>query len=75
MDQKTVAFARSWARRYVRTKHPHGLAEVTGEDGYGMFITARLAAALPPGKGKVVLKTPSGEHSETLIIPIHLVVE
>ena len=25
MDQKTVAFARSWARRYVRTKHPHGL--------------------------------------------------
>ena len=27
MDQKTVAFARSWARRYVRTKHPHGLNE------------------------------------------------
>ena len=27
MDQKTVAFARSWARRYVRTKHPHGLDE------------------------------------------------
>ena len=25
MDQKTVAFARCWARRYVRTKHPHGL--------------------------------------------------
>ena len=25
MDQKAVAFARSWARRYVRTKHPHGL--------------------------------------------------
>ena len=25
MDQKTVAFARSWARRYVRTKHPYGL--------------------------------------------------
>ena len=25
MDQKTVAFARGWARRYVRTKHPHGL--------------------------------------------------
>ena len=27
MDQKAVAFARSWARRYVRTKHPHGLDE------------------------------------------------
>ena len=25
MDQNTVAFARSWAKRYVRTKHPHGL--------------------------------------------------
>ena len=25
MDQEAVAFARSWARRYVRTKHPHGL--------------------------------------------------
>ena len=25
MDQKTIAFARHWARRYVRTKHPHGL--------------------------------------------------
>ena len=42
------------------------VAEVTGEDGYGMFITARLVAALPPGKGKVVLKThgkrtPEGE--------------
>ena len=24
MDQKTVAFARSWTRRHVRTKHPHG---------------------------------------------------
>ena len=27
MDQKTVALARSWARHYVRTKHPHGLDE------------------------------------------------
>ena len=27
MDQKAVAFARVWARRYVRTKHPHGLDE------------------------------------------------
>ena len=27
MDQKAVAFARSWARRYVRTKHPHGVDE------------------------------------------------
>ena len=27
MDQKTVAFARNWARRYVRTKHPYGLDE------------------------------------------------
>ena len=25
MDQKAVAFARSWARRYVRTRHPYGL--------------------------------------------------
>ena len=25
MDQQAVAFARSWATRYVRTKHPHGL--------------------------------------------------
>ena len=25
MDRKAVAFARSWATRYVRTKHPHGL--------------------------------------------------
>ena len=27
MDRKAVAFARSWAARYVRTKHPHGLDE------------------------------------------------
>ena len=27
MDQKAIAFARNWARRYVRTKHPHGLDE------------------------------------------------
>ena len=27
MDQEIVAFARSWAARYVRTKHPHGLDE------------------------------------------------
>ena len=27
MDQKAVAFARNWARRYVRTKHPYGLDE------------------------------------------------
>ena len=25
MDRKAVAFARSWATRYVRMKHPHGL--------------------------------------------------
>ena len=25
MDQKAIAFARHWAKRYVRTKHPHGL--------------------------------------------------
>ena len=25
MDQKTVAFARSWARRYIREHLPHGL--------------------------------------------------
>ena len=24
MDQKAVAFACGWARRYIRTKHPHG---------------------------------------------------
>ena len=41
-------------------------AEVDGEDGLGMFITARLATAPPAGKGKVVLKTrgkrtPEGE--------------
>ena len=27
MDQKAIAFARHWAKRYVRTKHPHGLDE------------------------------------------------
>ena len=27
MDQEIVAFARSWAARYVRTKHPYGLDE------------------------------------------------
>ena len=41
-------------------------AEVDSEDGAGMFITAHLAAPLPPGKGKVVLtthgkRTPEGE--------------
>ena len=41
-------------------------AEVVAEDGVGRFITARLAAALPPGKGKVVMtthgkRTPEGE--------------
>ena len=25
MDQKAAAFAHSWARRYVSTKHPYGL--------------------------------------------------
>ena len=25
MDQKAIAFARNWAKRYVRTKHPYGL--------------------------------------------------
>ena len=25
MDQKAVAFARVWARRYIREHHPHGL--------------------------------------------------
>ena len=42
------------------------MAEVIREDGYGMFIDARLSTALPPGKSKVVLKThgkrtPEGE--------------
>ena len=27
MDRKDMDFARSWARRYVRTKHPYGLDE------------------------------------------------
>ena len=27
MDQETIAFARRWARHYVRMKHPHGLDE------------------------------------------------
>ena len=27
MDQNTVAFARRWARRYMREYHPHGLGE------------------------------------------------
>ena len=27
MDQKTVAFARRWAKHYIRTKHPYGLDE------------------------------------------------
>ena len=27
MDQKATAFARRWARLYVRTRHPHGLDE------------------------------------------------
>ena len=41
-------------------------AVVDSEDGAGMFITAHLAAPLPPGKGKVVLtthgkRTPEGE--------------
>ena len=42
------------------------VAEVIDEDGLGAFIDARLSTALPPGKGKVVLKThgkrtPEGE--------------
>ena len=44
MDQKTVAFARSWARRYVRTKHPHGLDE---ED-----VENRILEALHHNKDK-----------------------
>ena len=27
MDRKTIAFARSWARRYIREHHPYGLDE------------------------------------------------
>ena len=42
------------------------MAEVDSEDGLGAFITAHLSAALPAGKGKVVLlthgkRTPEGE--------------
>ena len=41
-------------------------AEVVAEDGAGRFITARLASALPAGKGKIVVtthgkRTPEGE--------------
>lgn len=50
----------------VAANGTEAIAEVISEDGYGMGITARLATALPPGKGKVVLKThgkrtPEGE--------------
>ena len=33
MDQEIVAFARSWAMRYVRTKHPYGLDVEDVENG------------------------------------------
>ena len=38
MDQDAVAFARSWARRYVRTKHPHGLDEEDVENRILEFL-------------------------------------
>ena len=54
---------------YIKVNAADGteaIAEVTAEDGAGRFITARLPAALPPGKGKVTLttrgkRTPEGE--------------
>ncbi len=50
----------------VAANGTEAVAEVIREDGYGMFVDARLSAALPAGKGKVVLKThgkrtPEGE--------------
>ena len=52
--------------KVVAADGTEAIAEVTEEDGYGMFITAHLQVALPPGKGKVVLmthgkRTPEGE--------------
>ena len=38
MDQDAVAFARSWARRYVRTKYPHGLDEEDVENRILEFL-------------------------------------
>ena len=32
MDQNTIAFARRWARRYMREHHPHGLGEADIEN-------------------------------------------
>ncbi|MCR5752951.1 MAG: hypothetical protein K6G91_13435 [Kiritimatiellae bacterium] len=38
MDQKTVAFARRWARLYVRRKHPYGLDEEDVENRILEFL-------------------------------------
>ena len=52
--------------KVVAADGTEAFAEVTDEDGLGKFITAHLPAALPPGKGRVVLttrgkRTPEGE--------------
>ena len=53
MDQEAVAFARCWARRYVRTKHPYGLDEGDVENRileslyYNKDTRARVSSAIP----------------------------
>ena len=63
----------------VATDGTKAVAEVVDEDGLGAFITARLSAALPAGKGKVVLmthgkRTPEGE-LRTLVKSVTILVD
>ena len=61
MDQKTVAFARSWARRYVRTKHPHGLDE--GDVQNRILIQGQKLGISPdnPDEGVWLVNAKTGE--------------
>ena len=61
MDRKTAVFARSWAKRYVREKHPYGLDEEDVENrileslykySRGKFPDAKERDALCPVLGR-----------------------
>ena len=48
MDQKTVAFARSRARRYIHRHHPHGLDPTAPLSTVLHRVTVKAAAPIPP---------------------------
>ena len=84
MDQKTVSFARSWARHYIHRHHPQGLDE---SDVENMILrrlhynkdkgergqTAALASAVPAGTYYVRLVSHGLDPTAPLVTALHKV--